>query len=507
MILDKSRQRGLGIILGYINFFVNMATQLIYVPIMLGILGQNEYGVYQLVASIISYLSLLNFGFGGSYLRFYAKCKGDSKKEKQLNGTFLLIFLFFALLAFLIGCLISVNAEKILGNKLKTNEISLSKILLFILAINMALTFPISVFSSIISSREAFVFQKLVELVKSIANPFLTIIILFMGKGSIGMVCITTMITIIAGGVDIWYVKRIIGARFSFEKIDTKLIREIAFFFFFIFLNSIIDQINWNVDKYLLGRIVGSVAIAIYSVGSQINAIYIQVSDMTASVMATKVNLIVARDSNPIEKLNELFIRVGRLQAYIILAIVTGFLVLGKDFIILWVGNSYKEAYYITLFLIVPAAIPLMQSLGVDIQRALNKHQIRSVVYALLSITNIIISIPLIYKMGASGAALGTAISLIIGNGITMNIIYAKYIGLDVLKFWRNVLPIIFTAIIPVLIGIGINHILPKVSLVKFIIKSLIFLVAYLISEYIIAVNNEEKLMFNRIYISKIKRK
>ena len=109
--------------------------------------------------------------------------------------------------------------------------------------------------------------------------------------------------------------------------------------------------------------------------------------------------------------------------------------------------------------------------------------------------------------MGASGAALGTAISLIIGNGITMNIIYAKYIGLDVLKFWRNVLPIIFTAIIPVLIGIGINHILPKVSLVKFIIKSLIFLVAYLISEYIIAVNNEEKLMFNRIYISKIKRK
>ena len=100
MILDKSRQRGLGIILGYINFFVNMATQLIYVPLMLGILGQNEYGVYQLVASIISYLSLLNFGFGGSYLRFYAKCKGDSKKEKQLNGTFLLIFLFFALLAF-----------------------------------------------------------------------------------------------------------------------------------------------------------------------------------------------------------------------------------------------------------------------------------------------------------------------------------------------------------------------------------------------------------------------
>ena len=72
MIIDGSKQRKLGVVLGYINFLIKMGTQLIYVPIMLKILGQNEYGVYQLVASIISYLSLLNFGFGGSYFRFYA---------------------------------------------------------------------------------------------------------------------------------------------------------------------------------------------------------------------------------------------------------------------------------------------------------------------------------------------------------------------------------------------------------------------------------------------------
>lgn len=507
MVLNKSRQRKFGVILGYINFAVNMAIQLLYVPIMLNILGQREYGVYQLVASIISYLSLLNFGFGGSYLRFYAKCKENIEKEKRLNGTYLVIFSLFAIVVFIIGCIVSINAEKILGNKLEPNEISLSKILLFILAINMALTFPISVFSSIISSREAFIFQKLVELVKSIANPFLSFIILIMGKGSIGMVCVTTIITIIVGCINVWYVKIKIGAKFSFRRIDIKLIKEIAVFSFFIFLNSVIDQINWNVDKYLLGRIVGSVAIAIYSVGAQINAIYIQVSDMTASVMATKVNLIVASESNPMKKLNVLFKKVGRFQAYIILAIVAGFLVLGKDFIILWVGRDYLEAYYITLLLIVPAAIPLMQSLGVDIQRALNKHQIRSVVYAALSFTNIIISIPLIYRIGASGAALGTAISLIAGNGIAMNIIYIKYIGLDICEFWKSVLPIFFASFIPVFIVNGINYIFSGVSLGKFIIKGLIFLISYLTSEYIIAMNNEEKSMLKNIYISKIKRK
>ena len=79
MIDNKMKQRKFGVVLGYANFVVKMVTQLVYVPIMLKMLGQSEYGVYQLVASIIAYLSLLNFGFGGSYLRFYSQCKGDKK--------------------------------------------------------------------------------------------------------------------------------------------------------------------------------------------------------------------------------------------------------------------------------------------------------------------------------------------------------------------------------------------------------------------------------------------
>ena len=506
MIDNRSKQRRLGVVLGYINFLVKMGTQLIYVPIMLSILGQNEYGVYQLVASVISYLSLLNFGFGGSYLRFYAQCNGDSDKEKKLNGTFLTVFTVFAVFVLILGLLISVNAQVILGNKLTSDELALSKVLLIILTINMALTFPISVFSSIISSQEAFIFQKVVELLKNAVNPFLTIIILLLGKGSVGLVCVTTFLTILAGVVNVWYAIAKIGAKFSFRKLDFNLIRNISAFSFFIFLNSIIDQINWNVDKFLLGRLIGSAAIAIYSVEAQINSIYTQASDMTASVMATQVNLIVANNNDPMEKLNVLFVKVGRVQAYIVLAIVSGFFVLGKDFIALWAGKNYGEAYYITLFLIAPEAIPLMQSLGVDIQRALNKHQVRSIIYAGLSIGNIIISIPLIYKFGAAGAAFGTAISLLIGNGLIMNMVYEKYIGLNIVFFWKQIFPIIIVSLIPVLGGFIINHFFLRVSWSMLLLKGIIFIIMYFVSEYIIAMNNEERNMVTNVFRSRMKR-
>ena len=52
-----------GAILSYLTQLVHILSALIYTPIMLRLLGQTEYGLYQLAASVISYLSILTLGF------------------------------------------------------------------------------------------------------------------------------------------------------------------------------------------------------------------------------------------------------------------------------------------------------------------------------------------------------------------------------------------------------------------------------------------------------------
>lgn len=497
--ISNNTQIKIGAILGYVNYAVKMVIQLLYVPIMLRLLGQSEYGVYQLVASLISYLSLLNFGFGGAYLRFYSKCKHDSQKEAALNGTFLMVFSFFAFLALVAGTIITINSNAILGTKLTTQELSLAKILLAILTVNIVITFPISVFTSIITSRENFIFLRLLELTKSVLNPFLVITLLVLGYGSIGLVVVTTLLTVFGGIISIWYSLFKIKAPFSFARFDFALVKEVGVFSFFLFLNSIIDQINWNVDKYILGRVVGATAIAIYSVGAQINNIYIQITDMLATVLAPRVNELVASKKNPIQDLNRLFVKVGRLQAYIVMAVLAGFAIYGREFIFLWAGPGYSEAYYVTLFLIVPVSIPLCQTLGVDIQRALNKHQYRSVVYAIIAIGNVLISIPLAIGFGAIGTAIGTGISLIIGNGIIMNIIYKKIIGLDVINFWISVLKTTPSIIAPSVIGMIVKSFFPIKSIVTLGIEGAIFLLVYVICLYMIAMDKDEKNLINSV--------
>ena len=50
-----------GAALNYVIIGINALVGLLYTPYMLRMLGQNEYGLFSLVASVISYLTILDF--------------------------------------------------------------------------------------------------------------------------------------------------------------------------------------------------------------------------------------------------------------------------------------------------------------------------------------------------------------------------------------------------------------------------------------------------------------
>ena len=91
-----------GVIFSYISTGITVLIQLIYLPIMIRILGQSEYGLYSVVSGVVSYLSLFSLGFSGAYLRFFSRFKyqDDKKKLASLNGMFIILFLFLYLYSY-----------------------------------------------------------------------------------------------------------------------------------------------------------------------------------------------------------------------------------------------------------------------------------------------------------------------------------------------------------------------------------------------------------------------
>ena len=241
--------------------------------------------------------------------------------------------------------------------------------------------------------------------------------------------------------------------RLTFGRLDFALLREMGGFSFFIFLNMIIDQINWTVDTTLLGIISGTAATAIYGVGAQINNYYKTLSTSISGVFTPQINRIVAEGQGD-EKLTSLFTRVGRIQFMLLMLVLTGFVFVGEPFIEAWGGGEYQGAYAIALMLMVPVTLPLIENLGIEIQRAKNMHQFRSKVYFFMALGNVLVSIPLGMRFGGLGCAMGTAISLIIGNGFVMNWYYQTHIGLDMKHFFRSILSMVPAMVPPALLGL-----------------------------------------------------
>lgn len=487
-------QKKIGVILSYIGQLINIFVGLIYTPIMLRLVGQSEYGLYQLVNSVVSYLSLLSLGFGSSYLRFYSKykVKDDEESIAKLNGMFMIIFCIISVICVLCGTIMVERIHDIFGTGLTEREYVKAKILMELLIINLAMTFPNSVFNCSITASERFLFQKLLIVIQNLFNPFLSLPLLIMGYGSIGMVSVTTFLTFIVLLSNIYYCFKKLHIRFIFHGFKIGLLKEMWVFTFFIFINQIIDQINWSVDKFLLGRFAGTTAVAVYGVGGQINSLYLQFSTSISNVFVPKVNRIVA-ESNNNTKLTILFTKVGRIQFMVLGLILSGFVFFGHSFVEIWAGQEYEDSYVIALLLIVPVTVPLIQNLGIEIQRAKNMHKARAIVYLFIALANVAVSIPLIKLMGPIGAALGTAISLFAGNILFMNWYYHFRIEIDMIYFWKEIMKFISALIVPSIVGMLIIKFIDIRGFIRLGIVTTIYTIIYFFSMYLFGMNFEEK--------------
>lgn len=493
----KINQLKSGVILSYIGMIVQNLISIIYTPIMLRLLGQNEYGLYNLVSSVVSYLGLLSFGFGSAFIRYYSQYKTQDDEEgvARVNGMFMTIFTGISIITLVAGAFLILNVQHIFKDGLSIGEINTARILMILMVINIAISFPASVFDSNITANERYIFQRVIGLLKTILNPFLALPLLLLGYKSISLVIVTTILTVGSLLINMWYCFKKLKIRFTFKDFEFGLMKEMWIFSFYIFLNMIVDQINWSVDKFLLGIFQGTVGVAIYSIGAQINSYYLSFSTSVSSVFIPKVHRIVS-ESNDNKVLTDIFTKVGRIQFIILSFILTGFAIFGQYFIKIWAGNGYNQTYYIALILIIPVTIPLIQNLGIEIQRAKNLHKFRSIIYFFIAIANVFVSIPLCKLFGGIGAAIGTALSLIIGNGILMNIYYHKRVGLNIKYFWKEILKFMPALIIPIIFGVFIKYYIGINNIFMFIFMGIIYTIVFILSAWFIGMNDYERILF-----------
>lgn len=439
-----------GVILSYISLIIEVASGVLFTPFLIRMFGQAEYGVYGLVLTITSYMSLLDLGVGNSIVRYSAKYRvnGENDKQRKLLGVTIIFYSVIALIVLGIGLFVSNNVSLFFSTGLSTEELQRARIMLIITFINAAVTMWLYSFSKVIVAYEKFTITQGLLIGRIILKVVVLIPILLLGGKGIAVVIVDCGLTVVVGAIYIYYVLVKLKVAPKFSEIDRSFVKEIVGYSTFIFIQMIATQLNAMVDQILIAAIVpaSAVVLALYSLGSQISS-YIQriAAAINGVLMPGAVRLVEKGASS--DEIEKEMVRIGRIIFIILAGVFINIIYFGRAFIKLYAGDDYAMSYWVVLLITFPMVLSLPQSIGTQILWAKDKHKTQAILKLAIALCNILLTIVLIKWQPLIGASLGTCIALMLGDVLVMNIVFRKDLKIHVFRYYRYLLKGTFFAL------------------------------------------------------------
>ena len=443
--------RKIGVILSYVLMIFEVCSTLLLTPFIIRTLGQAEYGVYKLSASVVAYLLLLDLGVGNSIIRFIAKFRvsGEKEQARKFLGVATIYFLMIGIIALVAGIILIIVFPSAFAKGLTESEIALGQRLLAVTMCNAAVTLATAAYNNVLIALQEFAVSKGASIIQILIRMLLTVVVLKCGLGSFGIVLINLLMTVLARGFFVFYVLLKIKLIPQFKGIDLGFVKEIVAYSSLILLQMVATQINATVDQILIGSMVtaSTVILAVYSVGTQITQYFQSIGSAFTGVLMPGVVAMVERRSAPETLTNEM-VRIGRIIFLVLGIIWGGFLVCGKQFVKLWAGAENSEAYVVALILMSAYLFVLTESIGSQILWAMNQHKEQAILKISIVLLNIGLTAILIQWNPLIGATIGTFISLMLGDVLVMNLIFVIKLKIRLGKYYLELCKGIVPALI-----------------------------------------------------------
>ena len=483
-----------GAVLNYMVIILNVMVGLLYTPFMLRMMGPSEYGLFSLVASTISDLTILDFGLGNAVIRYTAKFRAEGKHTEQYEmfGMFFIIYLVIGIISLFAGSALYFNVDAMFGDTMTPEELGKARIMMLFLIFNLAFTFPMSIFGSIITAYERFIFPRIVNITRIILNTVVMICLLKMGYRAVAMVIVQTAFNVLSLLLNYIYCKKKLKIKIYFRGFKWAFLKEVAIYSFWIFLSVIMDKIYWSSGQFILGITVGTTAVAIFAVAIQLQHMYMTFATAISAVFLPRITGMVVTNNNT-KEISDIFIKTGRIQYVIMSLVLSVFIVFGKKFILLWAGDGYSNSYYITLLFFICMLPDLIQNIGIVILQARNQVKFRAILGVAVAILSLFLQLILSKQYSEIGCAVAIATMFLIGQGVIMNIYYSRKQGLDIVCFWKEIFKM---SIIPILLTVTSIYTLRSYSIDgwgELLVSIIIFCAVYIPLFWIFSMNKYER--------------
>ncbi len=493
------QSRKTAMIIGYVTVAMQTVSSIVLTKLYVKYLGMETYGIYQMIYAVTQYILLFDFGITATVMRFRitALASGEKKQDENLLAHCVMIITALSTIVVIVGLVLSANIGNIYSS-LTPSEVVLSQKMMFFMIAQIVMTLAMHFFLGIAMSEERYTTVKAVSLFE-VAAKFVFVAILMLSVGNVmSIVYVDFAVALICLIYTAVYSSAKIDFHIKFHFFDSKLIKTIFYLMLALMLQSFATFINNAAGKTIIGIMMDKSSVAIYAFAITISSFFSAIPNSMNSVYVPKATQMILRKASN-EELTDLVIGPGRIQFMFCGAVVSGFALFGRYFIHLWAGQEADLAYFCAVLILTPLLFPLVQNVCLSILTAMNKRLFRSLVVAGTSVLNIIVTVILIPKVGIIGAAIGTAVSVIIGNIIITNIYYYKTIGLNVIRMYKQIFSRTFLCILVASGTSALSLFIDCGEMVHLIIGVAIYCVVYAGMLFFYGANDSEKELIMKI--------
>lgn len=397
-------------------------TALATVPLLIGALGVEGYGIVTLIGALVGYFAVLDVNFSAGAIKYLAESH-TSNDRQRFAETFWFGAMFYGGLG-LVGATIiylaadlfilrffdvssAAQSETVLAFKIAALGFLLTQLQNYLLVVPQALQrYDRS------AKSEAFfgVFVNIASVVAAMA-----------GGGIIGV----TVVRIAISALNVLYLSWLIR-QFDIElgfRMPGRVTRQaLVSFSAYAYLSKIASTLHEHGDKLIVGALAGPVAVTFYSVPATLASRILGLTYRLSSVIYPRASSLAA-----VEKIHELkpvYLGAMRYITYINLVALGVIVLAGDTFLDRWVGKEFVEDGYVVLVLMTFA---LLVDSFTNIPSLVNDALGHPKVTGKFALARGLVGIALVYVGTLAGGIIGAAVAHLLSS-ILMTTIFLAYV-------------------------------------------------------------------------------
>lgn len=437
-------KRTSGVALSYLLILVKLVVTLLFTPFLVSSLGMEGYGIYALVGALAAYLYILDFGMNDSVLRFFVEHENDKAERDRFLKKMLGLYTMIGGLVLLTAYGISGLIEPVFGARNTPDQVDMLRDMILITGGGAAVMVALNPVGALLSATESFVFLRSMEIAAAILSTLVMVAVLHAGGGAVHLVVVASVSTVAQALMRVAYAALVLRARVGLALPERPVLTRVVRYAAPIFVSVLAGALFWRLDNILIGAFLGAAPIAVYAIGVTFNKYFMSFATALSRVMTPEIIRQVDQGADA-ATLTDLMVRISRIQAMFLLLILSGLIVFGQRFLVLWLGPDFAPAYWIMLVILVPYTFELAGNARNIILQVKGLYWHKSAITFVMAALNVPLTLLLMKQLGVFGAALSTGIAIFAGY-ILIALLLKLRVGIEIKRYWletaRGIVPL-----------------------------------------------------------------